>query len=43
MAAADVLVGGGVILGDGSVQSGPAPAPLPETAVKVRGGEVVRA
>lgn len=30
-------------LEDGSVQGGPAPAPLPETAVKVQGGEVVRA
>jgi Rieske Fe-S protein len=29
-------------LEDGSVQGGPAPAPLPETPVKVRRGEVVR-
>ncbi|WP_217702491.1 Rieske (2Fe-2S) protein [Nocardioides guangzhouensis] len=28
---------------DGSVQSGPAPSPLPETAVKVVGGQVVEA
>jgi len=28
---------------DGSVQGGPAPSPLPETAVEVKGGEIVRA
>ncbi len=30
-------------LEDGSVQGGPAPVALPETAVEVQGGEVVRA
>lgn len=30
-------------LEDGSVQGGPAPAPLPETAVKVQSGQVVEA
>ncbi|MET1060771.1 MAG: Rieske (2Fe-2S) protein [Nocardioides sp.] len=28
---------------DGSVQGGPAPSPLPETAVRAEGGQVVRA